>query len=91
MTTLVSYDISNDRRRSRLAKVLEGWGRRVQYSVFECEVALPRWGRFLDELTRNIDLQQDSLRIYHLCQPCSSHVLTLGLTPQGGAPGSVTA
>lgn len=35
---VISYDISNDRRRNKIAKILLDYGRRVQYSVFECEM-----------------------------------------------------
>ncbi|HEY5481563.1 MAG TPA: CRISPR-associated endonuclease Cas2 [Verrucomicrobiae bacterium] len=30
------YDVSNDAERTRVAKVLEGFGIRVQMSAFEC-------------------------------------------------------
>lgn len=33
---LVSYDISHPKRLRRVAKTLEGYGTRLQYSVFEC-------------------------------------------------------
>jgi len=33
---LVSYDISDDKRLRLVAKTLEGFGYRIQYSVFEC-------------------------------------------------------
>ena len=33
---LVSYDISHPKRLRRVARVLEGFGVRLQYSVFEC-------------------------------------------------------
>ena len=33
---LVVYDISNDRRRTRLHNLLLDFGTPVQYSVFEC-------------------------------------------------------
>jgi CRISPR-associated protein Cas2 len=33
---LVSYDIGNPKRLRRVARVLEGFGVRLQYSVFEC-------------------------------------------------------
>jgi len=33
---LVSYDISNPKRLRRVARALEGFGVRLQYSVFEC-------------------------------------------------------
>ncbi|HHP7244558.1 MAG TPA: CRISPR-associated endonuclease Cas2, partial [Elainellaceae cyanobacterium] len=36
MLVLVVYDIANNRRRQKLSKLLEGYGRRVQESVFEC-------------------------------------------------------
>ena len=36
MLVLVVYDIPDDKRRTKLATFLEGYGRRVQYSVFEC-------------------------------------------------------
>ena len=35
MFVVVAYDIPDDRRRTRVAKVLEDYGDRVQYSVFE--------------------------------------------------------
>ena len=35
---LISYDISDDKRRSKIMKALEDHGKRVQYSVFECHL-----------------------------------------------------
>ena len=32
---LVTYDIENDRRRTKIHKLLEGYGLAVQYNVFE--------------------------------------------------------
>ena len=36
MRNLVSYDIPDDKRRTKFAKIFEDFGDRVQYSVFEC-------------------------------------------------------
>jgi CRISPR-associated protein Cas2 len=33
---LVSYDISHPKRLRRVAKAMEGFGMRIQFSVFEC-------------------------------------------------------
>ena len=38
MFIVISYDIEDDKLRTKLAKVLEGHGERVQYSVFECHL-----------------------------------------------------
>ena len=40
MLVLVVYDIADDRRRGKLSDFLEGYGRRVQESVFECFIGL---------------------------------------------------
>ena len=36
---VVSYDISSDRLRNKVARTLEGYGTRIQYSVFECKLS----------------------------------------------------
>lgn len=33
---VVVYDISSDKQRKKVSDLLEGYGLRVQYSVFEC-------------------------------------------------------
>ena len=33
----VAYDITDDKRRNRVAKILKDFGTRIQYSVFECD------------------------------------------------------
>ncbi|HIP96765.1 MAG TPA: CRISPR-associated endonuclease Cas2, partial [Anaerolineae bacterium] len=38
MFVVVAYDISNDRRRTKLHDTLLNFGTPVQYSVFECIV-----------------------------------------------------
>ena len=37
-TYLVCYDIRNDKRLRQVAGICEGYGLRVQYSVFECDL-----------------------------------------------------
>ncbi|MFM6397735.1 MAG: CRISPR-associated endonuclease Cas2, partial [Planktothrix sp.] len=37
---VVVYDISNDKRRVKLSNFLEGYGHRIQFSVFECFISL---------------------------------------------------
>jgi len=35
---IVSYDVTDDRRRNRVAKTMNNFGDRVQYSVFSCQL-----------------------------------------------------
>ena len=70
MMVLVSYDVANDdggsRRLRRVAKICQGYGRRVQYSVFECLLDPDQWALLKAQLTRAIDESFDSLRFYYL-------------------------
>ena len=70
MMVLVSYDVAKDdggaRRLRRVAKICEGYGQRVQYSVFECLLEPDQWAVLRSRLVRTIDDRHDSLRFYFL-------------------------
>ena len=59
--TLICYDISQDKRRGRVAKLLEQFGDRVQYSVFVVDISPARMLRLKDQLTDTIDSGEDSI------------------------------
>jgi len=68
---LVCYDVNTQtsegrRRLRRVAQVCQDFGQRVQYSVFECTVNDTNRLRMSARLLREIDPEQDSLRIYTL-------------------------
>jgi CRISPR-associated protein Cas2 len=66
MFWVISYDIVDDRRRYRVRRALEGYGRRVQYSVFECELEPDRWEKLVKTLTKLIHEKEDNVRFYPL-------------------------
>ena len=72
MKYIVTYDISNDKRRTKLSDILEGYGVRVNYSVFEIELSEAKREKLLYEieLKKLINKKYDSLRFYHLCENC---------------------
>lgn len=77
MLIVVSYDLPDDRRRTRLAHALKDFGERVQYSVFECRG--DRLDLLREKINKLIDPKEDSVRIYRLCQECRGKVEILGL------------
>src|SRR5215218_1784890 len=86
MEVLVTYDVATDssagRRRLRhVAKICEGHGQRVQKSVFECIVNPEQLELLVHKLTRSIDLESDSLRIYRLREPRERFVKAIGQRP----------
>ena len=67
---VVVYDISHDRRRTRLHNRLLDYGSPVQYSVFECILDAKRLARMKKMIKRTIKESEDQVRIYHLCEAC---------------------
>ena len=65
---LVIYDITDDRRRSRMVKCLERYGIRVQKSAFEAFLTARKYDDLIVRTTRLIDPRTDSLRIYLLAK-----------------------
>ena len=78
MFYVVSYDIPDDKRRLRAAKVLLEFGIRVQYSVFECLLQEDQRQDLADRLASVIELTDDRIRIYPLCANCKQEVALLG-------------
>jgi CRISPR-associated protein Cas2 len=76
---VISYDIKNDKRRTRIFKTLKNFGQWMQYSVFECELNRVEYVRLKGSLDRLIDAQEeDSVRFYPLCEECKKHVERIG-------------
>lgn len=58
---LISYDIADDRRRDKMAKLLLGHGDRIQYSVFLVEAKPSRFIRLRRDLISVLRTSEDSL------------------------------
>ncbi|NMG59497.1 CRISPR-associated endonuclease Cas2 [Geitlerinema sp. P-1104] len=71
MFYVITYDIPSDKRRKKIANLLEGYGRRVQYSVFECSLSPKQYRELQQRLQQRIEPQEDSIRFY----PLTQHVL----------------
>ena len=81
---LISYDISKTKLRNQLAKLLEGYGSRVQYSVFECELDKERYQSLYRKLCKAaLDQDTDSIRIYPICAKCEGQSVVLGNQKKG--------
>ena len=62
---LVIYDIIENKRRSRLVKILEGYGFRVQKSAFEARLSDRQYQKLLSAV-ENFALEEDNIRIYKI-------------------------
>jgi CRISPR-associated protein Cas2 len=75
---VVSYDVADDRRRHKVMKTLEGYGHRVQFSVFECELRPADLEKLKARLKTLIQPAEDDIRFYDLCESCQGKVTMLG-------------
>jgi CRISPR-associated protein Cas2 len=84
MLVLVSYDVSTvtpagRRRLKKVSTACTGYGVRVQYSVFECDLDPAQWERLRARLTGIIVPTEDSLRFYFLGSNWERKVEHVGL------------
>jgi len=86
MMTLVVYDIADNRRRTKLATFLEGHGRRVQESVFECFLTLEEMRRLHQQVLRRIDPDEDNVRFYWIPSGAVAKSLAIGSAPPEPPP-----
>jgi len=78
MLVLVSYDIEDDKTRTRLAHKLLDFGPRVQFSVFEADVSAKELIK-LKQMLGKVKLgERDSIRLYNLCETCFGKVKIWG-------------
>ena len=88
MLVVVSYDVPENRRRGRIAQALQDFGgERVQLSVFECYLTARNWTRLQERLGKIIHPEEDSVRLYRLCEQCRENVLFLGCAAPIEEPG----
>jgi len=67
---LVCYDVRDDKRLRRVAKHLEGYGTRVQYSVFRCYLSAEQMQKLKWELTQRFVASEDDVMFIPLCARC---------------------
>ena len=78
---VVAYDIPDDRRRTKVHKILLGHGEWTQYSLFECFLTRKELILLQAKLAEHLIAAEDSVRFYPLCANCVSKVETVGGSP----------
>ena len=77
---IISYDIENNRIRNKIAKELENYGARVQFSVFECKLSEKLYNELYSKLVTLMQEEKSgNIRIYHICAKCEARISTIGV------------
>ena len=75
---LLAYDISDDKRRAKIARIIEAAGARVQGSVFEAYLSPADLQTLIKRIKKVMKKGEDSLRVYFLCEDCRKKIQAIG-------------
>jgi len=75
---IVCYDIPENKRRTRLSRCLDAYGRRVQLSVYEMLMDESLLDRMIADVSLFLDIDEDLFTIYPLCKNCMRGVRRIG-------------
>jgi CRISPR-associated protein Cas2 len=78
MFVVVVYDISNNKRRTRLFNALKDFGTQVQYSIFECLLNKKEFKDMQEVVCKITKRRKDKVRIYTLCGSCQDAIKDIG-------------
>lgn len=87
MRYLVAYDITDDRNRDRLAKILLDFGQRLQESLFICNIEPEQKSQLLERAEQTINPIDDKLHIVPICNQCWQSVEAIGIAAKPEDPG----
>ncbi len=79
MFIIISYDIVDDEKRNKIANILKDYGRRIQYSVFECDINEKLFQELINKIKKAINEDEDSVIFFPLCELCKKKILFIGI------------
>ncbi|MBN1182384.1 MAG: CRISPR-associated endonuclease Cas2 [Bacteroidales bacterium] len=79
MFYVISYDITHNRRRTRICNELKNYGKHIQYSVFECDLNSAQLKELKNKLNQEINKKKDSIRYYAICNTCFEKIERQGV------------
>jgi len=75
---VIAYDIPDDRRRTKVHRLLCGYGAWTQFSLFECWLTRQQLLELQAKLAPHLIADRDRVRLYVLCSGCQPKVVTIG-------------
>ena len=89
MYRILFYDVVSDSRRARLHRRLKAFLLPVQKSAFEGWVDASSMDHLEEVVLREVDLNEDKVRIASLCARCAANIVTVGDMPRPPRPGEL--
>lgn len=79
---IIAYDISNDKTRLKIATLLETYGVRCNYSLFECLITEAQKTKIQNKISKLVKAPTDSILFYYLCNSCLQKREAIGYYPE---------
>lgn len=71
---VVAYDIFDNKRRSKVVKLLTKVGKRINMSVFECMLTPSELTKLKSGVKALIDYEEDTVVYYKICRRCYAKI-----------------
>ena len=78
MLTILIYDVSNDRRRDRVQRVLKDYGVRVQHSAFEARLTPRERTTLIRRVSAELDPATDRFGLYGITKEQETQLVWVG-------------
>ncbi|MDQ7031616.1 MAG: CRISPR-associated endonuclease Cas2 [Desulfonauticus sp.] len=78
MWILAIYDIRDEKRLNKVAKLMESYGQRVQRSVFELDLDRFALIALQEQLLEIINKDEDAVKFFRLCNKCWEKCIVFG-------------
>lgn len=79
---LIAYDITDDRRRRMIVKLLMNYAYRIQFSIFEFTATESIAQKIYERVKRIIEENEDSVSIYELCSEDWNKRIRMGVNKE---------
>ncbi len=74
---IVAYDVQKDKHRTKIAKLLQAYGVRINYSVFECMFTSKQMEKLQTSVKKYLDKKTDTIVFYTVCVDCYTKTVYL--------------
>lgn len=72
---VVAYDIRENRKREKVSKILERYGTRANFSVFECMFTDTQLLQVQEKIKKLLDKHCDTVIYYPVCVNCYTKII----------------
>ena len=78
MFIIVVYDITDNKRRTKMFKAMKNFGTPIQFSAFECILNEKGFQEIQEVIRKIISRDKDKVRLYLLCNNCRNTITNVG-------------